>query len=255
MPELPDVEGFRRYFRRHAVGKPVRGVWADPDELRNTDPMRLRRQLAGRRFVRPRRHGKWLICPTTGPWLVLHFGMTGELHWLDQHIRHRHARLILQFPDGEMHFRDMRKLGGVWLAQGEDDLRQVLGPLGPDALRVSAEEFDRLLRARRGSAKATLMDQTFVAGLGNLTVDATLWRARIHPRRNVRTLAARERRALHREMKRVLEESLPHGLVPSRPDLLTASRRAGSHCPRCGTVLERATVAGRTSWFCPRCQR
>jgi formamidopyrimidine-DNA glycosylase len=107
----------------------------------------------------------------------------------------------------------------------------------------------------RGGAKAMLMDQSFVAGLGNLTVDATLWRARILPRRMLGGLSARERRALFDCMKSVLRDSLPRGLVPPRDDLLTTLRRRGARCPRCRGEMERATIAGRTTWFCPRCQR
>lgn len=255
MPELPDVEGFRRFFHRHAVGKPILGVWADHSMLRNTSPTRLRRSLVGRRFEPPWRHGKYLVCPTDAPVLVLHFGMTGGLEWLEREEGHRHDRLILRFPGGELHFRDVRKLGGIWLARNEGELFEVLGPLGPDALAVDRDEFERRLASRRGCLKSALMDQTFLAGLGNLTVDATLWRARLHPRRLVSSLTEGERAALFREMKEVLHRSIPHGFVPPSDVLLVTRRHPGGTCPRCGTRLLRSTVAGRTTWHCPRCQR
>ncbi len=223
--------------------------------LRNANPTRLWRSLSGRRFEPPLRHGKYLVCPTDAPVLVLHFGLTGGLEWLERKEGHRHDRLILQFRGGELHFRDMRKLGGIWLAEDEAELSDVLGPLGPDALAVGRGEFERRLASRRGGLKAALMDQTFLAGLGNLTVDATLWRAKLHPRRPVPSLTERERAALFREMKEVLRLSIPHGFVPPRDVLLVTRRRPKGTCPRCRTELERSTVAGRTTWHCPHCQR
>lgn len=230
------------------------GVWSDRDELRNTNPTRLDRVLRGRAFAAPHRHGKWLVCPTDGPVLVLHFGMTGELAWTTDRKGHRHDRMILQFSDGNLHLRDMRKFGGIWLLQNERLLERATGPLGPDAWRVRRRTFRDRLAGRRGGVKATLMDQSFVAGLGNLTVDATLWRARIHPRRPIGTLSSEEQMALFDAMRIVLRECLPRGSVPSRDDLLTPLRHEGGRCPRCHRGLQHATVAGRTTWFCAHCQ-
>jgi formamidopyrimidine-DNA glycosylase len=254
MPELPDVEGFRRTFQRYAQGKPVAGVWSDRDELRNTNPTHLDRELRGCVFAAPRRHGKWLVCATERPVLVLHFGMTGELVWMTESKGHRHDRMILQFADGNLHLRDMRKLGGVWLVRGERDVGRATGPLGPDAWSVKRDAFFDRVAGRRGGAKATLLDQSVIAGLGNLTADATLWRAHIHPRRWMRTLSSHELTVLFDAMKTVLRDSLPRGRVPSRADMLTALRHEGSRCPRCRRELQRDTVAGRTTWFCAHCQ-
>lgn len=255
MPELPDVEGFRRTFARYASGKRVNGVWSDHNELRNTNPTRLDRELRGHVFAAPHRHGKWLVCPSDGPVLVLHFGMTGELLWTTDRKGHRHDRMILQFTDGNLHLRDMRKLGGVWLLRNERLLERATGPLGPDAWRVKRDAFARKLEGTRGGAKATLMDQPFLAGLGNLTVDATLWRARVHPRRPVGTLSSRERRALFDAMKGVLRECVPRGRIPPRDDMLTSLRHEGARCPRCHHEMQHARIAGRTTWLCAHCQR
>jgi formamidopyrimidine-DNA glycosylase len=251
MPELPDVEGFRRTFARRADGKSVGGVRAvDRGMLRNTTPAGLGRALSGRRFTSPRRHGKLLICPTDGPALLLHFGMTGTLVWSGDD--HRHDRLVLELDDGDLHFRDMRRLGGIWLAGDDRELARIEGRLGPDWLDVSRSEFDDLLAKRRGSIKATLMDQSFAAGLGNLTADESLWQARIDPRRRVATLGERERDVLHRRIQKVLRDSVPHGLVPGKRTWLTGARdRREGTCPRCGARLERVKVGGRTTVFCP----
>ena len=163
MPELPDVEHFRRFFLQHGTGKIVRGVEADPTIVRNTGPDALEEALRGRRFDEPNRHGKWLACPTDGPSLLLHFGMTGDLVWSrDEPDRHRWDRLILVFDDGELRYRNMRKLGGAWLAPSPAEANAILGGLGPDALALTQREFLERLRRRRGGTKAALMD---VSGL------------------------------------------------------------------------------------------
>ena len=258
MPELPDVEHFRRVFRRHGAGRTVRSVRADRTIVRNATPQSLGRALARRRFVDPDRHGKWLVCWTDGPALLLHFGMTGDLVWSgDDPERHRHDRLLIGFAGGgELRYRNMRKLGGVWLAHDVGELRGILGPLGPDALVVTREEFLGLLERKRGGIKAALMDQTFLAGLGNILVDEVLWQARIHPRRRVESLGRRERAGLYRTMERILRESVERfDYVPRKRTWLSHVRgRAGAACPRCGTPLDRSVVAGRTTYTCPRCQ-
>ncbi len=253
MPELPDVEGFRRTFNRHAVGKRVRAVrGVDRSMLRDTGPQRLSRALKNRRFDAAERHGKLLICPAERNALVLHFGMTGTLVWCSDEPRHPHDRLTLAFDDGELRYRNMRKFGGVWLANGPAELEQLRGRLGPDWLSVSRKEFDRLLANRRASLKATLMNQAIAAGLGNLTADEALWQARLDPRRRASSLDGGERAALYRSIRKVLRDSLPYGLVPSKRSWLTGARGSGERaCPRCGEPLERRTIAGRTTYFCP----
>jgi formamidopyrimidine-DNA glycosylase len=255
MPELPDVEGFRRFFDRHAAGKRVRRVH-DVDEylLKNTSPSGLGRALGGRRFEQARRHGKLLVCPTDGATLLLHFGMTGSLVWSgEEPEQHPHDRLSLELDDGELRYRNMRKLGSIRLARDERELDEIVGRLGPDWLDVSRERLDELLDGRRGSIKAALMDQSLAAGLGNLTADESLWQARIDPRRAVSSLGEHDRDVLHRAIRTVLADSIPHGLVPGKRTWLTGARdRRDAACPRCGARLERVRIGGRTTVFCPR---
>jgi formamidopyrimidine-DNA glycosylase len=258
VPELPDVEGFRREFAGRASGKEVRAVrWIDRSMLRNTTPSGLSRALKGKRFSDPRRQGKLLICPTAGePTLLLHFGMTGTFVWCAGGPRHRHDRLVLEFDDGQLRYRNMRKFGGVWLARSEADVQEIRGRLGPDWLSVSWPQFEQLVEGRRRSLKATLMDQSIASGLGNLTADEALWQARIDPGRPAASLTGGERRALYQKIHKVLRDSIPYGLVPAKRTWLTRARAArDGACPRCGTRLERRTIAGRTTVSCPREQR
>lgn len=252
MPELPDVEGFRRIFRRHAVGKQLRGVTADSDMLRDTTLAELRSALVGEVFADPWRHGKWLVCPSGDLALTMHFGMTGALSWADP--PHRHDRLTLRFDDGELRYRNQRKFGGIWLTDAGNTMA-VAGDLGPDALRLSDGELHDRVAGRGGGVKAALMDQRVVAGLGNLTVDEILWRARIAPRHPVSKLSDRDYARLTDSTKEVLRISTRAGRLPDRAGWLTGARYTPDpHCPRCGTPLRRLTVAGRTTYACPHCQ-
>src|SRR5438270_1488376 len=188
MPELPDVEGFRRYLARHAEGAQIVGVHVpDRQIVRNRSPQAFGKALRGTRFATPDRHGKWLMAPLAGDHggaeLLLHFGMTGLLKWADDDAdRHRHDRVIFVCERGELRYNNMRRFGGVWLARDASECDRVTGPLGPDAAALKRDEFERLITARRGGVKAALMDQRLIAGVGNLLSDEILWRACIHPR-------------------------------------------------------------------------
>lgn len=259
MPELPEVEAYRRFFAEHATGRTVRAVDVlDPDIVRNAAPEAVGRLLTDHRFEEPGRHGKWLVCPAAGPTLLFHFGMTGDLVWSgDEPDRHRHDRLVLVFDEGELRYRNMRRLGGVWLARDHDELKVVLGSLGPDALAVEQDEFLGSLSRRRGGVKALLMNQRLVAGIGNLVADEILWQARIHPRRRVEDLDANDRARLFRTMRRVLGAAVEDfDYLETRRGWLSRVRgRPGGRCPRCRSELSRIVVAGRTTYFCPSCQR
>jgi formamidopyrimidine-DNA glycosylase len=265
VPELPDVEGFKRYFARHASGRRVR--WVDvraADIVRNTTPRGLARALKGQRLAKPRRHGKWMIVPVgsdrddRGLAVLFHFGMTGGLKWVggDGAEPHVHDRVVLGLDGGELRYRNMRKLGGVWLARTGQPIAAVTGALGPDAQSVSREDLDGLLVRRRGGLKAALMNQRVIAGIGNELSDEILWQARLNPRRVPSRLRSPDRDRLHRVMQKVNAESNRRGLIPRKPGWFSSQRgKRDGKCPRCNRRLRRETVAGRTAYWCPRCQR
>jgi formamidopyrimidine-DNA glycosylase len=259
MPELPDVEGFRRYWSRYMSGQRVRRVDVPTAAIvRNRTPQSLGRALAGRRFERPERHGKWMIAATDRPTLLLHFGMTGGLHWSgdDGEERHRHDRLVFVTKDGEMRYRNMRMLGGAWLARDDRELEDIVGSLGPDAADLDADDLMTVLDGRRGGVKATLMNQRVIAGIGNELSDEILWRARIHPARRLSELGPGKRRELAGVTADVLAASNRHGRIPRELGWLEEQRgRRDARCPRCGRPFGRSRIAGRTSYWCPRCQR
>lgn len=157
---------------------------------------------------------------------------------------------------GELRYSDLRKLRGVWLAPSEDELDDVMGRRGPDALGLDLRGFREALSGRRGRLKPTLMDQAVIAGLGNLLVDEICWQTGLDPGRPVAGVDADGLRDLHATMKRVLRTSVRHGRVPGLPQWLTGARdEPDPTCPRCRTRLAGGRIAGRSSVWCPRCQR
>ncbi|MDX6350038.1 MAG: formamidopyrimidine-DNA glycosylase [Streptomyces sp.] len=259
MPELPDVEGFRRVLASCGQGRRIERVdVSDPGVLRGVSGRRLREELRGRTLAEPERHGKWLIARTEGgPALLLHFGMTGELLCCPpDDPPHPYDRVLLALSGGRgLRYRDLRKLQGLRLATTEADIDRILDRQGPDALAVDRDTFTELLAGRRGRIKAVLMDQSVLAGLGNLLADEILWRARTAPTRPANRLGEDDYRRLHATMRRVLRSSVRDGRVPDRPSWLTGHRDDPDPvCPRCGGRLRRDRIAGRTTVWCPHCQ-
>jgi formamidopyrimidine-DNA glycosylase len=227
----------------------------DPGILRNTNAHTLARQLEGHRFGEPRRHGKWLILPTDGPTLLIHSGMTGHPYYAANRAdAERFERMVVSLDRGELRYADLRKLRGVWLAD-DDNLTEAMGPQGPDALGLGLREFRELLGGRRGQLKPTLMDQSVIAGLGNLLTDEICWRAKLNPSRMVCELDADQLKRLQAAMTAVLRTAVRHGRVPGLPRWLTGVRDGPDpSCPRCGARLAHGRIGGRTSLWCPRCQ-
>jgi len=220
----------------------------------------LQSALKGRRFRVARRRGKLLLLDTDndGPTLGLHFGMTGRL-LVDGHTgqerlvyssdkaNEKWDRLIVTFADGgQLRVRDPRRLGAAELDPDEERL-------GPDALTLTAKQLrERVLRASTAPLKAILMDQSRVAGLGNLIVDEVLWRAGLDPLRPAGQLCADEERVLLKAIKSALRDMGKRG--GSHTGDVYASRTLGGVCPRDGAPLTRRTIGGRTTWSCPQHQ-
>lgn len=256
MPELPEVESYRRAFETLARGRTVAAATVDARGRMLLAPARaIESALAGRRIGEARRIGKWLfVGASRDAWLVLHFGMTGDVEAFKDDAAPRHARLSLRFRDGSgVAFTDPRRFGKIGLARSPEAFAQEQG-LGPDALDLPQAAFLARLEGRRGAVKAALLDQSVVAGVGNLWADESLWRAKIHPATRLQDLDPAARKRLHRELRATLRAAVRRkeafGEAPR--GWLLAHRGRGGKCPRCGATLATATVAGRTTYWCPK---
>jgi formamidopyrimidine-DNA glycosylase len=248
MPELPEAERARQQIERVLDREIVAVDDRDTYVCRPHAPGEIAAALVGRRLTKAHRRGKFLWVETGdgGPDLGLHLGMAGRIAVDEEPAPRQWDRFALEFADGtRMALRDKRRLGRAVI---EPDFSHV----GPDAAEVGREEF----RARigRGSAplKARLLDQKAIAGVGNLLADEILWQARLSPRRPTGSLSEAELDALRRALRAAVRSAIRKG--GAHTGAFIAHREREGHCPRCGTPLSRATIGGRTTYWCPRCQ-
>jgi formamidopyrimidine-DNA glycosylase len=286
MPELPEVETVVRDLRPQLSGQRVESVWLSRDRavlgriLRYPrDPGEFRKRLLGRRLERLERRGKYIVAPLDRPLpdradgrLVVHLGMTGHLRvWEPEEAPVKHTHLRIGLESGlELRYDDPRQFGRLLLGtETELILAGVLPRLGPEPLaaELTADDFTRLVRGRRRAIKAALLDQSFLAGVGNIYADEACFLAGVRPGRRTDRLTLRERRALYSAIREVLERSIlargssvinyvdGFGERGANQENLAVYGRAGEACLRCGTPLKSTRLAGRTTVYCRRCQR
>jgi formamidopyrimidine-DNA glycosylase len=276
MPELPEVETVVRGLRAALPGRTISGLRLGKTDF-IADVERLERALPGARIEEVCRFGKFIGLRMSasisdhgngaGNWLLVHLGMTGQFVVCrpDSPLRpHTHVWLALD-DARELRYTDIRRFGQMRVL-GAGELPAFLSRLGTEPLEVSYGKFCAALE-RRAMIKALLLDQRVFRGLGNIYTDESLWRARIHPRRQGARLTAAERRALYSAVRRVLADAIrlrgssisdfvdSAGSPGDYQRRHRAYGREGRPCYRCGTAIRRVIVAGRSSYFCPRCQR
>lgn len=270
MPELPEVEIFKRFAEDHAIGKTIADVEIlHPKILENVSADDLIRTVQGHKLDAARRHGKnlFLRVKDADAWLLLHFGMTGFLVWYtdeteittaygDRKKQNGHLRVRFDLADGShFGFDEQRMFGKMSLIDSPDKyIRE--HDLGPDALDMPFEAFREGIQSRKGQIKPLLMDQSFVAGVGNVYADEALYQCRLHPGRRADTLTDGEIECLHAQMRDVLIRTVDCEAERKRlpNDYLTHHRHKKGKCGKHGVRLEIVTVGGRTTYFCPKCQ-
>jgi formamidopyrimidine-DNA glycosylase len=265
MPELPDVELYKRHLDATCLGRTIRHVAVgDARILADLSATELAHRLEGARITASRRHGKHLLVDLGPPgWLTLHFGMNGSLkHFTDGEDDPLYDRVRLDFADGHhLAYLNPRLLGRVGLAPDAEAF-VAAERLGPDALdpRFDLAAFEQALAGRKRDTKSVLMDQEVVAGIGNVYSDEILFQARLHPRTRSDWLDAGARKCLFRQIKEVFETAIARGagterLIDRLPrSFLIPHRQKGGRCPRCGNEIATAKISGRTAYYCPRCQ-
>ena len=267
MPELPEVENTRQYLLRSGLAGRRLGApaitWAKT--VRAPSVGEFIEGVAGRTVTSVQRRGKYLIAPLDdGQFLVLHLGMTGSLRIHDAGLEPP-SMLRHTFPldDGrEMRFIDSRKFGHLWLL---GDPADAMSKMGPEPLEPSftATALATALAGRKAPVKALLLEQSVIAGLGNLYADEALYLSGIHPERMAGQLADGELSVLHEAIVTALTRSVAAYAAardaewPDPPTALspwTIPRAAGAGCPQCGRSVAMIRVRGRSSWHCPACQ-
>lgn len=269
MPELPEVETTVRALRPPLVGRTfteVRNYW--PRHIVTPSLLELQRRIRGRTILTINRRAKYLVFSLTdGETLIIHLKMSGHLAVVDSDTPpDKHAHTIFGLDNGqELRFRDTRKFGRVYLVQ---DPAEILDHLGPEPLErtFTAGVLQARLHNRKRVLKPLLLDQTFVAGIGNIYADEALYYAGLHPERRSDSLSTAEIKALHGAIQRVLKLGIeregasidqyvkPDGSKGDMQNAVAVFRRTGEPCYHCGTLIQRIKLGGRSTHFCPTCQ-
>jgi len=273
MPELPEVETVARGLRAVLPGRRILGVRLGKTDFIE-DARAVEGGLPGRVIEGVERRGKFLILwlsaanGATPAGLLVHLGMTGQLLALPAaQPAGKHTHVVLRLDDGrELRYADARRFGEMALLERQA-IEKRLAALGAEPLELGLEAFCARILSRRSRIKAVLLDQRVLRGIGNMYADESLWRARIHPARPASTLGRKELARLYRAIRRVLQRAIElRG--SSISDYLDAEGRAGEfqrlhrvygrggkRCFRCQAEVRRMIVAGRSSYYCPRCQK
>ncbi len=263
MPELPDVETFKQYLMATALHQEIADIEVRSRQmLQKVSAAVMRRALRKSSFVTARRHGKHLFVKVSnGKWVMLHFGMTGFLKYFKEPAREpAHSRLDIAFANGyHLAYDSQRKLGEIALIEHPEVFVKEK-KLGPDALdpHLDVDRFKKVFQKTNTTVKTALMDQKRIAGIGNIYSDEILFQAGIRPENKSSKLVEKEDiHRLYGAMKEVLEAAIRAQADPAGfpADFLLPSRQTDGICPRCRSYLESATVAGRTAWYCPVCQK
>jgi formamidopyrimidine-DNA glycosylase len=257
VPELPEIETIRREITPLITGRNLSGVSGSRPTIDPGDS-RFGEDLRGKCVSGTSRHGKYLITGLDGgSVLVFHFGMTGDLRFLEPGDPDPpYCRAHIVFRDGSfLAFTDPRRFGRIVSSPGLEDFIAGKG-LGPDALALTRQEAREMVRASRRGIKLLLLDQHRVAGIGNIYADEILFRSRIHPQRNTVTITLQEADGLHKSILSVLKTAVSLSADMDRypAGWLIPRRSPGQSCPACGGEIDRVLIAGRYSYFCPSCQ-
>lgn len=256
MPELPSVEIFKKYFDKTSLHQLITNVNViSPEILVETSSRQMKKAMEGHEFTDSIRYGKYLFGKLDNDlFLTMHFGMTGYLHYDNQNSS-KYPRLLIKFSGGNyLAFDDARKFGKLGLTPDPDEFIESRG-LGPDALEVNFEDFQKLFKSRKGMIKPLLLNQNLLAGIGNLYADEILYQSGVHPLTHANSLDKQEWEQIFQNMKKVLQKAIEcNDNIKSLPEsYLLPHRHKCGKCPE-GEKLETIKVGGRTTFLCPHRQ-
>lgn len=258
MPELPEVAYYKKYVDATALHKKIRLVRCPEAKILQAPQKDFENKLMGTEFIKAIRHGKYLFLETSdGGFLIFHFGMTGKFDFSHEEDPPEYTRFYIAFKDSsKLFFICPRKLGKIYLADSMQDFLEEHS-LGKDALDIDKNEFREILNNKRGSIKGTLTNQSLIAGIGNMYADEILFQTRIHPKTSVNELLEKQLDKIYEQMGEVMETVIQSkekdSGLPS--DYLTRHREEGAACPNCGGKVELIKISGRSTYYCPSCQK
>lgn len=258
MPELPEITLFRNYVRETSLDKTIKKLEFPDASLLQDSQAAFKKALIDKKFKAAERLGKYLAISTDGnSSLIFHFGMTGKLEYYANQDPPKYSKMIIWFEDDyRLAFTCRRKLGKIFLAE---DLRefQEENEIGKDVLELSEKEFLELLEQKTGSIKGVLTDQHVMSGIGNVYADEMLYQCKMHPKSKTNRISEAEKKQLYKKMKSVLEMAIrKEGVRKDFPkSYLIQHREEGADCPKYDGKVKKIKVGGRSTYFCPNCQK
>lgn len=265
MPELPEVETIARKLRPELIGRTILSAdlrWART--LATPSPKKFAEQIQGQKILAVSRRAKYLIFSLSTFHLLIHLRMSGDLHIKDSTNRAaKHDRLIINLSGNKsLAFNDTRKFGRVWLLADPADILNKLGP-EPLSKDFTPQWLHAALHKKHRQLKPLLLDQTFLAGLGNIYADEALNIAKLHPRRESSSVTARQAERLHDAIRAVLNEGIRRNGASidwvyrggEFQNYFRVYDREGEPCKTCGAKIKRMIVGQRSAHYCPNCQR
>jgi formamidopyrimidine-DNA glycosylase len=272
MPEMPEVETVVRGLLRVIPGKIIESTYINAPKIEADNFPGWLDILRGKKFIDVRRRGKNILIDLSGGYtLWVHLKMTGHLYYFPETAEiGKHDLMIFKLKGGNraLRFNDYRRFGRIRLLKTDKVMLQKgLVELGPEPLEISKEDFVNLLKSSKRMIKPALLDQTFLAGLGNIYADETLYLSRIHPRKMTDRISISKLRDLHSNIQQVLKKAIrkmgtsvdSYAGVDGEPGgyqkYLLVYGREGERCGRCGAKIRREKIGSRSAHYCPRCQR
>lgn len=259
MPELPDIEAYKKYLDSNALHQKIEKVEVKDKSILKTSPKTLQDKFTDQEFEKSTRIGKNLLVQSQNEhWLILHFGMTGYLEYFKENREPpKYSKVIFYFDNDHcLSFINKRKLGFVDVTDNVAEWRKIK-KIGPDALDLDLAEFREIISGKKSKIKTALTDQSVIAGIGNIYADEILFHAGMHPELSSNDISDNLVKELHEKMKQVLETAIKYDAQPD--DLpshyLIHHRQENDNCPKCSGRVKKITVAGRSTYLCPDCQK
>ena len=258
MPELPEVETFKRYLDKTPLNKVIKEVRIIDNRILSNEASNLKKLIIGKQFKSSTRHGKYLLVNLGQRYLVMHFGMTGDLEYYNKKDDEpKYSKVIFQFENNfNLAYLSRRMFGKIDIADSIEEFIQAKR-LGPDAYKMSYEEFTRALKRRSAILKSILLNQSFIAGIGNIYSDEILYRTNLNPKTKIDSLKEEKLLEFFNSIKDVLKFGIEkEGDLSTYPNnFLIPHRKKEERCPKCSNEIERFEISGRHGFFCPFCQK
>jgi formamidopyrimidine-DNA glycosylase len=258
MPELAEVEIFKNYFDITSLDQKITKIIVTDIRILNTDEKPFKNEIIGKKFINSIRHGKYLFAKLNPHFLVFHFGMTGDLSYFqNEEELPPYSKVVFFFEnDYALSYISQRMFGRLEIT---DSIEAFLKKkkLGPDALKMTFEEFQETLKKRSTIAKNALMNQSIIAGIGNIYSDEILFQSHIHPKARINEITDQNVKILFDKIKTVLTYGIKmEGVLEAYSSkYLIPHRKKDGSCPTCGSIIERYEFQGRHGFFCPKCQK